>query len=865
MKQDTRSSSHAAPVWRQRAIGAVGSLAVVAVFSAAVFVLHRELRDYSLRDIEQRLSLLSWGQLAAALALTATSYTLLTGYDWLALHYIDRSLSYSRIALASFVSYVSSYNFGAILGGSTMRYRLYSTFGLSAVEVVKIIAICTLTFVLGFCTLAGAVFTFDPLPLPELIEVRLPFTTVQPIGIVLLALVGAYLCLSVLRLKPFAVRGWEFSLPSVGFTLMQMLVATADLMAAAAVLYTLLPAEITVSYPMFLGIFLTAQVAGIMSHVPGGLGVVEAILLHTLAPHDPASVMGSLVVYRLTYYLLPLVLATGLLAGHEAFLRWETVTRYAGVFGRWAPEIVPRVLACTTFASGAALLVYGALPRTVSRWHWLSDFVPLPVVEISHFFGSVAGMGLLLLARGLLERLDAAYHLSVGLLAGGIVVSLLRGFNVEEASILTLMLLALLPSRRYFDRRASLLHETLTPGWVTSIALVFLGTLWLGIFSHKHVEYSHSLWWRFALAEDAPRSLRAMVGAAVVLVAAGATRLLRPADPRAHVPDEDELTAAARIAAASPRTTAYLALTADKSLLFNESRTAFLMYAVEGSSWVSLGDPVGAPAEANELAWRFRELCDRHAGWPVFYQVAVASLPRYLDLGLSLLKLGEEAAPHAGGFQHRRKQPSRPAAGPAQGGTCGLRLRDRAPGKCRRAVARAEAGLGGMADDAKRRHEKGFSLGFFSEDYLRRFPIAVVRHEARIVGFANVLCGADKHELSIDLMRYRPAGPAGIMDYLFVELMLWGREQGYEWFNLGMAPLSGLDVGPLAPLWNRLGTLVFRHGEHFYNFQGLRQYKEKFHPQWEPKYLASPGGLRLPRILANVASLISAGAAREKE
>ena len=336
MKQDTRSSSHAAPVWRQRTIGAVGSLAVVAVFSAAVFVLHRELRDYSLRDIEQRLSLLSWGQLAAALALTATSYTLLTGYDWLALHYIDRSLSYSRIALASFVSYVSSYNFGAILGGSTMRYRLYSTFGLSAVEVVKIIAICTLTFVLGFCTLAGAVFTFDPLPLPELIEVRLPFTTVQPIGIVLLALVGAYLCLSVLRLKPFAVRGWEFSLPSVGFTLMQMLVATADLMAAAAVLYTLLPAEITVSYPMFLGIFLTAQVAGIMSHVPGGLGVVEAILLHTLAPHDPASVMGSLVVYRLTYYLLPLVLATGLLAGHEAFLRWETVTRYAGVFGRWA-------------------------------------------------------------------------------------------------------------------------------------------------------------------------------------------------------------------------------------------------------------------------------------------------------------------------------------------------------------------------------------------------------------------------------------------------------------------------------------------------------------------------------------------------
>ncbi|HEY4311810.1 MAG TPA: bifunctional lysylphosphatidylglycerol flippase/synthetase MprF [Pirellulales bacterium] len=861
MKQDSRAPSHAAPAWRQRVIGAVGSLAVVAIFSAAIFVLHRELRDYSLRDIEARLSLLSWSQLGAALAMTALSYTLLTGYDWLALHYIDRSLSYSRIALASFVSYVSSYNFGAILGGSTMRYRLYSIFGLSAVEVVKIIAVCTLTFVLGFCTLAGLVFTFDPLPLPDLVKVQLPFTTVFPIGVGLLAFVGAYLVLSMLRLKPFTVWGWEFSLPPPGFTLMQMLVATADLMAAAAVLYALLPAEIKVSYPMFLGMFLTAQVAGIMSHVPGGLGVVEAILLHTLAPQDPASVMGSLVVYRLTYYLLPLVLATVLLAGHEAFMRWETVTRYAGVFGRWAPEVVPRVLACTTFAGGTALLIYGALPRTVSRWHWLADFVPLPVVELSHLFGSVAGMGLLLLARGLLQRLDAAYHLSVGLLAGGIVVSLLRGFNLEEAAILTLMLLALLPSRRYFDRKASLLHETFTPGWVTSIILVFLGSLWLGVFAHKHVEYAHSLWWRFALAEDAPRSLRAMVGAAAVLVAAGLARLLRPADPEAHVPDEDELTAAARIAATSRRTTAYLALAADKSLLFNENRSAFLMYAIEGSSWVSLGDPVGAPADANELAWRFRELCDRHAGSPVFYQVAAANLPRYLDLGLSLLKLGEEGRVSLSQFSTdgSARRHLRETVNKATHAGCSFEV---VPPE---SVPAIMPELKQISDEwlaTRHAREKGFSLGFFREDYLQRFPMALVRQEQKIVGFANVLRGAEKHELSIDLMRYRPNGPAGIMEYLFVNLMLWGRSEGYEWFNMGMAPLSGLDVGPLAPLWNKVGTLVFRHGEHFYNFQGLRQYKEKFHPQWEPRYLASPGGLRLPRILANVATLISAGATR---
>jgi phosphatidylglycerol lysyltransferase len=134
-----------------------------------------------------------------------------------------------------------------------------------------------------------------------------------------------------------------------------------------------------------------------------------------------------------------------------------------------------------------------------------------------------------------------------------------------------------------------------------------------------------------------------------------------------------------------------------------------------------------------------------------------------------------------------------------------------------------------------------------------------VRQEGRVVAFANLLPSTAHDELSIDLMRHRPDAPGGVMDYLFVELMAWGREQGYRWFNLGMAPLSGLESRALAPLWTRVGAFVFRHGEHFYNFQGVREYKEKFDPVWEPRYLASPGGLVLPRVLGNVAALISRG------
>jgi phosphatidylglycerol lysyltransferase len=159
----------------------------------------------------------------------------------------------------------------------------------------------------------------------------------------------------------------------------------------------------------------------------------------------------------------------------------------------------------------------------------------------------------------------------------------------------------------------------------------------------------------------------------------------------------------------------------------------------------------------------------------------------------------------------------------------------------------------------KRTKEKGFSLGRFSERYLESFPAALVRVGDAVVAFANVWVGADKSEISVDLMRYTSVAPPGVMEFLLIELMLWGKANGFERFNLGMAPLSGIENRSLAPLWNRVGALLFSRGEPFYNFQGLRQYKEKFDPLWEPRYLASPGGLVLPRILTNVASLISGG------
>jgi phosphatidylglycerol lysyltransferase len=155
--------------------------------------------------------------------------------------------------------------------------------------------------------------------------------------------------------------------------------------------------------------------------------------------------------------------------------------------------------------------------------------------------------------------------------------------------------------------------------------------------------------------------------------------------------------------------------------------------------------------------------------------------------------------------------------------------------------------------------EKGFSLGFFDEAYLSRFPVAIVERAGRIQAFANIWPGPGREELSIDLMRYRRDAPRSVMEALLVHLMKWGHEQGYQRFALGMAPLSGFEASPVASVWNRLGVFVYEHVDAIYNFQGLRAYKEKFNPIWEPRYLAYPGGLHLPRIMVDVSALVAGG------
>jgi phosphatidylglycerol lysyltransferase len=330
--------------------------------------------------------------------------------------------------------------------------------------------------------------------------------------------------------------------------------------------------------------------------------------------------LGALVAYRALYYFAPFALALVLLGAHELWAHRGPAVRLMRLGRTFLIAVTPQATAIAVFVAGVVLLVSGATPGLGNRLDLLRNFVPLSILELSHLLGSAVGVGLLVIAHGLYRRLDAAWWLTVWLLCAGILLSLLKGFDFEEATVLSAVVIVLILARARFRRRVSLSDQHYSGPWIIALLSVLITVAWLVIFAYRNVPYGNELWWEFAFHASAPRSLRASLLAAIVAAAYGLWRLLRPSPPAAAAPSDADIERAAALIAEADDTAANLALLGDKHLLFNAERTAFIMYQPSGHSWVAMGDPVGSAEACEPLAWEFLEHCDVMAVSPVFYR-----------------------------------------------------------------------------------------------------------------------------------------------------------------------------------------------------------------------------------------------------
>ncbi len=574
--------------WIEQALPALVSLVI---FGAAIEVLRFELRSLDWQVLARDVVGTPRARLLVVLLLTACNYLVLTGYDILAFQYVGKIIALRRIAWAAFLAYAISHSVGfAALSGASVRFRFYSRWGVTAAELTRIVFSYSVTFWIGLFALGGLSFVVSPL---KGLETLPGHELIHPIGWLLMATVAAYLAATAVRRQPIRIGALAVPLPAPRVALSQLVLSITDWLLAGAVLYVLLPAG-RPPFLTFLGSFLVAILVGMVSHVPGGLGVFEGLMVLLMGPWlSAAALLPAFVVYRAVYYLLPFLVALMALAADEVHQRRAHVARVSTWLGRLSRRLTPRALAAFTFFAGVVLLMSGATPASPGRLDLLGRILPLGVIETSHFIGSIAGAGLLVLSQGLVRRLDAAYYLSSLLIVVGMAASLLKGFDVEEAVLLFAVLVALRSARPAFDRRAAFFETRFSPAWMAALVGAVGASVWLGFFAFEHVDYAADLWWRFELSGDASRFLRGSVGAAVVVLLAGLARLIGHPPPEVPPPCERDLNDAACAIENQTSTSANLVFLRDKGLLFNEARDAFVMYAVQGSTWVAMGDPSG--------------------------------------------------------------------------------------------------------------------------------------------------------------------------------------------------------------------------------------------------------------------------------
>ncbi|MCC6718737.1 MAG: lysylphosphatidylglycerol synthetase family protein [Acetobacteraceae bacterium] len=628
----------------------------VALLAGAIWVVQNEFRNLKLADIKAALAAIPATQLWVALGWTLLAYALLTIYDRLGTIYAGRAVSYGRAAFASFCAYTLAHNLGfAAVSGAAVRYRLYAHWGLTPLQIGKVVAFCSLTFLLGGLVLGGVVLLVEPQVLPVLGS-RLPRWVMHGIAAALLATATAYIVLSgvIGRIRVF---GHDVELPSWRMAIAQTMLATVDVAVTAAIFHALLPPAEGLTFIAFLGIYLASYTAGLAANLPGGIGVFDTAMLLGLSPFlEPPVIVGAVVVFRLYYYIVPLFLAGGLFAGNEVLLRGRGVmagtAKLRGVqtIGRWSqPDFAVAAAVGAVALCGALLLALGAIDALgdyawiTPDWHLPAWLAPAWLAAVFNpagsFVPSLIGAALVVLSIALTRRVTLAWGLTIALLLAGAAVTAARGAHLWIPALLLAAAALLAPFRRLFYRHARLLSGKLDASRATAPLLLVGSVLLLATYEPRLVLLAHESWWQLVLSPALPNVVRISVALSVLVGLIAIWGLVRPGRVIAHAWDGDGRERYRALGATPPAR-------AD-GLIWGEAGRAAIPFRRVGRVVLGFGDPAGAVADRVSAIWRLRDLATQEGMTPAIWRAGPTLLAVYADIGLAALPLDDAGLPRA--------------------------------------------------------------------------------------------------------------------------------------------------------------------------------------------------------------------------
>ena len=527
-----------------------------------------------------------------------------------------------------------------------------------------------------------------------------------------------------------------------------------------------------------------------------------------------------------------------------------------------------RFASLMTVLMGIINLTSAVQPALMSRLALIEPFLPLEARHGGRITSALAGFGLLLLAGNLWRRKRSAWALTVLLLVVSILTHLIKGLDFEEASLGLGLLVLLLFLRHSFH--ASSDRPSLRQGLVV-LAVAFGFTLIYGLLGFYFLDRHFTV--HFGLLDALRQTIvmftsfynpglepitgfgKYFAGSIYVIglgtVGFAALMLIRPVLVRNPATSEEQRRARAIIQQYGRTALVRAALFPDKSYFFGPGES-LIAYAARGRGAMALGDPIGPPGQAAACIAAFRDFCARNDWTPAF----ASTLPDYLDAyraaGFEAICIGYEAIVALDGFTLE--------------GSANKGVRYEV-NHMEKLGYRAEVHLPPLEDRLMQslhaisdawltlRHggEMHFSDGWFDEDYIRNGPAIVVHaSDGSPTAFANLVPEYQKKELTIDLMRRYREVEHGTMEFLFTRMLEWAREQGCDTFSLGLSAIVNVGEKPDDPRVEQALHTLADYGSRFFNFRGLHDFKEKFHPRWEPRYLVYPGPASLPLVLATL-------------
>jgi phosphatidylglycerol lysyltransferase len=823
------------------------------VFVGALILLHDQLKNLNYVDVINALKAIPILRIIITLFLSLSYYLILGGYDVVAFKYIGLKvpLSSKDILSTCFISNVLGSNTGySMLFGGSIRYRLYSIYNVSIVDVTKVLLFSSMTIWLGLLMVGGFIFTFVPVSLGRIFGFN--FTT-RAIGMFFITILVLYIFLSILRSKPIKIFKWSVIFPDIKIVSSQLLLATCDWFIASLILYILIPAG-EISYFVFLRVFLVSQLLGIVSQVPGGMGVFETAI-SKLLPNSTGNpgVIGALLAYRVIFYFFPLLIALALLCAFEIMVFTKKFNGNTKIFGKTISSVIIQVIALSSFFAGMIVMFSTSMPFDIDRLKFVINFLPAWFSDLSHFLLSITAIWLLFVSKTLLFRVKNAWSAACILISFAIVLILVVGESLLVLLCLIGLLITLLFSKKYFYRDTPMLSTAFSVCWFSAIVGVFSLSTWIGFFVNRQDIFS---WIRLGVffknilsATDAARFLRASLGIGITISLVVLKQISRNFFKKPVSFTKCDIK---NIVDASDYKYSFNAFASDKRYIANNEKDAFIIYAKSKDNWIALGDPVGKSEHKSELLWKFKETADKASAKPVFIGIDHKYAQIYGDIGLDAFSIGQEArvplitfdrGNGRFGYLCRLEKEMEDAGFKYQIMNAGQF------GQYREIFAIINKEWGKNINYL----ERNFMLGKYDESYMSDMDFGVLGKAGKIYAFPIIIKTKNKCELSSEIVRYIKCG-YNVFAYIMFKNILWAKRNGYGWFNLGFAYTSSMDnaVGVMKNL-----AKMFMFVEHFdYNLVFLREFKSKFYPVWHSKHIAVYPDKHIVTFIKNFADLV---------